>query len=695
MLDILINQIWSHNNKHYRILYIDQEIDLLIWIETRYNDNCFPEELELSEFRALLKRSEVVHLNYTDDYVPIDNLTPKTKIKLENDWALITDFINEEPIVFDRKHFNKKCRELGELHNCSRQTVRRLAIKYWVNGKTKLSLISNYHNSGGKGKQKQLTLINGRQRTDNRKSIILDNATKLKIKKGYKRWYLKVKQASKRTAYNNFIRKNFPKEWKSKNLSKVPSLKQFIYWGELDLSSEARLKAKHGDINFDKDFRINEGSSYSSVNGPGISQIDSTPSDVELISEIDESPIGCPTVYFVCDVYSAMVLGVHVTLESPSYVQAMEALYCSFSNKDEFFKKSLLDSIESFELSSEDWPCEYIPNSIVTDRGPEFISRNSNNLVQSLGIQIENKESYRPELKGLVEKLIDLVHTELRGSEENIGIKDKDDGRRGATKARAYGTFTMREYLAILVMAIVRHNNSRLLKNYPLDHEMPKDGLYVPTPSEVFNWGILNKSGKLRSNKIRNLRTLMLPRENVNLTKNGIKFNNVWYKLPKDHPLRDVQLKTQRKTTKLDASYEPYNLNQLFIINEKEIIPCDLNLEKSGLFKNKTIWDIKSFITTQKSKISEAKYSETLAAIHFLESSENIRKKKAKKISSSPQSKTVKKNREQDKELERQRRMDAANPDNDKKETKVIKMTSTNLDQPDFLDFIDQLMGDE
>ena len=83
--------------------------------------------------------------------------TPKTKIKLENDWALITDFINEEPIVFDRKHFNKKCRELGELHNCSRQTVRRLAIKYWVNGKTKLSLISNYHNSGGKGKQKQLT----------------------------------------------------------------------------------------------------------------------------------------------------------------------------------------------------------------------------------------------------------------------------------------------------------------------------------------------------------------------------------------------------------------------------------------------------------------------------------------------------------------------------------------------------------
>merc|ERR1712000_319121 len=154
-----------------------------------------------------------------------------------------------------------------------------------------------------------------------------------------------------------------------------------------------------------------------------------------------------------------------------------------------------------------------------------------------------------------------------------------------------------REYLAILVMAIVRHNNSRLLKNYPLDHEMPKDGFYVPTPSEVFNWGILNKSGKLRSNKIRNLRTLMLPRENVNLTKNGIKFNNVWYKLPKDHPLRDVQLKTQRKTTKLDASYEPYNLNQLFIINEKEIIPCDLNLEKSGLFKNKTIWDIKSFIT--------------------------------------------------------------------------------------------------
>src|SRR5690606_3918716 len=122
--------------------------------------------------------------------------------------------------------------------------------------------------------------------------------------KGYKRWYLDVKPASKRVAYANFLRISFKAEWKAKDFIKVPSFRQFVYWGEKEIPTELKLRSKKGDINFDKDLRITEGSSANSVNGPGFSQIDSTPSDMELVSEIDgKTPIGCPTLYVVSDVY--------------------------------------------------------------------------------------------------------------------------------------------------------------------------------------------------------------------------------------------------------------------------------------------------------------------------------------------------------------------------------------------------------
>ena len=699
MSSILINQIWQHKKAVYRILYIDRDIDLLVWVNQDDEQKNFPEELTLADFEKRVGDKSIKELNIQDQFTDLDLLDEKSITKYERSWDIIKSVVRDEPLIFDKKYFNTKSNELAKIHSVSRQTVQRLILRYWHNGKSKLGIVARYYNSGGKGKEKTLTQsINGRQRTDKQSSIILNDQLKQKIRKGYKRWYLDVKQASKRVAYTNFLRIGFKSEWKAKEFTNVPSFRQFIYWGEKGRPTEQKLRSKKGDINFDKDFRILESSSASSVNGPGFSQIDSTPSDMELVSEIDgKTPIGCPTLYVISDVYSAMIVGLLVTLENPSYTQASEALYNSFTNKEDFFNRSLLYQINGFELTQDDWPCEYIPYSIVADRGIELIGKNSENLIEDLGIHIENKESYRPELKGMIENHFQLLHKDLKGLDENIGMKDIDDGRRGARKARKTARFTLREYLAIIVKMAIKYNKHTKLTNYPLDKEMPLEDMYTPTPEEVFKWGLKNKSGKLRSNNIENLYERLLPRDTAKLTKKGIEFLKGWYTVPLHHKLRDLQLKTQRKITRIEVSYDPYNLNYLNVLYEGEIIRCELNTDRSPIYKDKTLWDVKHLRNAHSKSLNTHNEDGIYAEIDALQFASSILANKTddQQPNSKTSSKSVRKNREDEKKIERKNRKSHEDQTYTKKEGKVISMNRSNLEEPNDLDFINRLLDGE
>jgi hypothetical protein len=166
MSSILINQIWQHKKAEYRILYIDQEIDLLVWFR-RDQDNTFPEEIPLTEFEQLVEINLVKELNIQDTFVDIKSLDGKTLTKYEKSWEIIKDLVRDEPLIFDRKYFNLKSNELAKLHGVSRHSIHRLIHRYWKNGKSKLGTVPKYYNSGGKGKAKNLTSsLNGRQRID-------------------------------------------------------------------------------------------------------------------------------------------------------------------------------------------------------------------------------------------------------------------------------------------------------------------------------------------------------------------------------------------------------------------------------------------------------------------------------------------------------------------------------------------------
>ena len=63
MSSILINQIWQHKKAVYRILYIDRDIDLLVWVNQDDEQKNFPEELTLADFEKRVGDKSIKELN--------------------------------------------------------------------------------------------------------------------------------------------------------------------------------------------------------------------------------------------------------------------------------------------------------------------------------------------------------------------------------------------------------------------------------------------------------------------------------------------------------------------------------------------------------------------------------------------------------------------------------------------------------
>lgn len=68
------------------------------------------------------------------------------------------------------------------------------------------------------------------------------------------------------------------------------------------------------------------------------------------------------------------------------------------------------DWCRQFGISLDEgtWDCNQLPAVLVTDMGSEYKSETFEQIAE-LGVTVVNLPSYRPELKGVVEKFFDLI----------------------------------------------------------------------------------------------------------------------------------------------------------------------------------------------------------------------------------------------------------------------------------------------
>jgi Integrase core domain len=414
------------------------------------------------------------------------------------------------------------------------KTVYKYLRRFWQRGKSKNALIGDYENSSGKGKPKEAgEKKRGRPRIHREdpeigEGVNVSDGDKRIFEIAITKFYHIPGGTRLTTAYDQMI-KLFYKEntrydengvMKSvlKPTPDIPTMSEFRYWykGEYKKDVTKIITSRQGAKKFALDYRAITGSSKAEANRPGARfQIDATIADVFLVSKYNRSwIIGRPVIYVVIDVFSRMVVGVYVGLEGPSWIGAMMALANTAADKVAFCKEYAIN------ITPEEWPCHFVPESILGDRAELLGMPVEESFIPNLHVRIENAAAYRADWKGLVERYFSTISGHIEPFVP--GYIDVDFRQRGARDYRLDGKLDIDQFIEIVLHIIRFYNNQHFLDTYKRDSALIAAD--VPCiPVELWRWGIANRSGQLRSFQEDIVKLNLMPRGKATVTAKGIK----------------------------------------------------------------------------------------------------------------------------------------------------------------------------
>ena len=105
-------------------------------------------------------------------------------------------------------------------------------------------------------------------------------------------------------------------------------------------------------------------------------------------------------------------------------------------------------------ITKEDWNCDRLPATLVTDMGSEYKSETFEQIAE-LGVSVVNLPPYRPELKGAVEKFFDLIQDMYKPYLKNRGVVEVDYRERGAHDYRKDACLTLEDFEKVILRCII------------------------------------------------------------------------------------------------------------------------------------------------------------------------------------------------------------------------------------------------
>mgnify|MGYP000994313753 FL=1 len=310
-----------------------------------------------------------------------------------------------------------------------------------------------------------------------------------------------------------------------------------------------------------------------------------------------------------------MICGIYIGLESGSYTGAMMALLNATMNKVEYCKQY------GIEIEEKDWPVHYLPETIIADRG-ELEGGNIENLINMLNIKVQNTPPYRADLKSAVERFFGLTNERVKPFLP--GAVDLDGRERGDKDYRLKAKLDLYQFTQIMIKCILYHNNYYHLDYYRRDEMMVEDD--VPCiPTELWNWGIANRGGTLRSISEDIVKLALMPSDTAAVTEKGIKYKDMYY--ASSNMLKNDVFANARTNGRwrVKISYDPRNMNCIYVCgdNPKEYEKCFLT-ESSTRYKDKAIEEIEYLLAVERMQKEKSKDSVAQAKTKLIAEIEDI-----------------------------------------------------------------------
>lgn len=327
-------------------------------------------------------------------------------------------------------------------------------------------------------------------------------------------------QNSLATAYAMMLKAKYC-DTNGKMLSEHPSFNQFRYYYRKTRKLESFYISRNGIKEYQRNRRPLLGDGVQEF-APfiGTAMLDSTICDIYLVNEAGQL-IGRPILVAACDANTSLCLGYSLLWEGGTY-SLQNLMLNIISDKTELCKK------KGIQITPKQWPNDKLPGIIVTDCGPEY-KGHSFEQISELGITLVNLPSFRPELKGPIEKLFNLVQESYKNCLKGKGVIMPDYQERGSHDYRKDAVLTIKEFEKIIVKCIIHYNCNRILQNYPYTQQM-LDSNIPPFANAIWIWksqhdAIVN----LISVSKKELAITLLPRTNGKFTRYGLKVNKLRY----------------------------------------------------------------------------------------------------------------------------------------------------------------------
>lgn len=600
---LLVNDILKYvevENKTIRILWISSDGENMVTYEIG-KKNALPELVKVKVITEELTHGMCKLVD--DQFLNVSNpqsISEKALAKRDHCWEIISDIIIKVPDIFSRTKRHRLITEASLKHNVSYVNIYRYLRKYWAKGQTKNTLLPDYSKSGGKGKIRASNPLIKRGRPTKYGDYVginVDESIREIFRSAVIRQYASESRFTIAAAYSHMITDYFNEtvvddsgkeihvlkdEYRDKG---APTYTQFYYWLK-KVSNEFEIKRKRlGNVIYDKDMRGLLGTSNSQVWGPGARyQIDATLADVYLLSSISKSKIiGRPVLYVVIDVFSRMIAGIYVGIEGPSWVTAMMALANTAADKVEFCKAY------GITIQPEDWPCKSLPAILLGDKG-EIASHYIESLSSNFNVKIENAASYRADWKGIVEKQFHLLPAKFKPYAP--GYVQPTKRARGERDYRLDAKLTLEEFTKIIIISVLNYNNNQELVKYDLSSGLVQDSVQ-PIPIDLWEWGIKNVSGSLRSYPEEAVMFSLLPTHQATVTEYGIKVFNLYYFCSEIIADKWLDRARQSGTWKVTISYDPRHADVIYLhVPDAPLgfIRCNLT-DRSRAYRSGSIWE--------------------------------------------------------------------------------------------------------
>ena len=671
-----------------RIIYSSND-DLFAYVNIEAN-LAVPVLDSIVAIEAEIEKNNIVEI--VDPFLQLveeDNLSDTVRKRRDDNWNVIQQYWEPRKIeLINRSTRMNVFREISETQNISLMTVRRMFSRFWQRGMTPNACILDYENSGAPGKEKSFNVKTGRPRISTSKDgslgINVDDKVKKQFEVGRDKYYRNKQKKSLHTVYleilEDFYSMTVKEDGKSKRIlqstANVPTYKQFYYWFKKNENLGIDIKKREGEKNFELTSRPILGDSRMEAPGPGYRyQIDATPSNLHIVSETDRNKIiGRPVIYSIIDVYSRVITGVYVGLESNSWNGAMMTLDSMIADKVD------LCAEYGIPINKEMWPSSQLPEIIIADRG-EMKGHGIENLIKNFNVAIENTAPYRGDYKGIVERLFGTITDKLISFLP--GAIMKDFRKRGDRDYRLDAKLTLREATKIVLLIVLEHNLGSI-DQYPLTPDMIRDNVR-PIPLEIWNWGIANQKGCLRKVDQLTFRLGILPREIAVISRGAVIFHKLRYGAS-ELLMENKHLQFDKK--KVEVVYDPRNLRNIYMLqpNGKNIL---LNLlEKDIVYGSFTLEDVLE--TNKKSSILKKSADEEQLAISVQLNHEikNIAKAATNttnqqlnsNLSKTKKLQNIKDNRAKEKAIQREKESLISSGNNNEKLAEIIKLPNVSVE---------------